>query len=207
MSTIDDWQPKTRLGRMVKEGKINSINEIFQLNIPIKEVEIIDALVPNLEEEVIDINLVQKQTDAGEQSRFKSTVVIGNNDGLVGIGEGKAKEIGPAIRAAIMDAKMKIMPVRRGCGSWECSGGEPHSILFKATGKSGSVKVELLPAPKGTGLVVADYGKIVLRLSGISDIWSRSSGHTRTTFNFAKAIYNALKNTYKIMIPSDWERV
>ncbi|MHA1754970.1 MAG: 30S ribosomal protein S5 [Candidatus Odinarchaeia archaeon] len=207
MSTLDEWQPKTRLGRMVKEGKITHINEIFRLSLPIKEVEIIDTLLPNLEEEVIDINLVQKQTDAGEQSIFKATVVVGNGDGYVGVGEGKAKEIGPAIRAAIIDAKLKIMPVRRGCGSWECGCGTPHSLLFKTSGKSGSVRVELYPAPKGVGLVVADYAKTVLRLAGISDVWSWTKGHTRTTFNFAKAVYNALKNTYKIMTPFDWGRV
>jgi len=196
MVNLDEWQPKTKLGRMVKEGKITNINEIFRLNLPIKEVEIIDTLLPDLEEEVIDINLVQKQTDAGEQSRFRATVVVGNGGGYIGIGEAKAKEIGPAIRAAIIDAKLKVMPVRRGCGSWECSGGEPHSLPLKVTGKAGSVKVELIPSPKGT-----------VRLAGIKDIWSRSKGHTRTTFNFAKAIYNALKNTYRVMTPKDWERV
>ena len=207
MSSLEDWQPKTRLGRMVKEGKITNINEIFRLSLPIKEVEIIDALLPNLEEEVIDINLVQKQTDAGEQSRFKATVVVGDGNGYVGVGEGKAKEIGPAIRAAIINAKLNIVPVRRGCGSWECGCEAPHSLLFKTHGKAGSVEVELYPAPKGVGLVVADYAKTVLRLAGISDVWSWSKGHTRTTFNFAKAVYDALRNTYRIMTPMDWERV
>lgn len=206
MSNLDEWQPKTKLGRMVKEGKINSINEIFRLCQPIREVEIVDTLLPNLEEEVVDINLVQKQTDAGENSRFKATVLVGNNDGYIGIGEAKAKEVGPAIRVAILNAKLNIQPVKRGCGSWECACGTQHSLLFKSIGKAGSVMVVLKPAPKGVGLVSADYAKLVLRLAGVKDVWSWTKGHTRTTFNFAKATFNALKNTYRFMTPKEWER-
>ena len=206
MSNLDEWQPKTRLGRMVKEGKITNIDELFRLCQPIKEVEIIDSLLPNLQEEVVDLNLVQKQTDAGESSRFKATVVVGNSEGYVGVGEAKAKEVGPAIRIAIIKAKLNIKPVKRGCGSWECGCGTPHSLPFKTTGKAGSIEITLLPAPKGVGLVVADCVKLVLRLAGIKDVWCWSKGHTRTTFNFAKAAYEALKNTYNIMTPKEWER-
>lgn len=67
--------------------------------------------------------------------------------------------------------------------------------------------MELLPAPKGTGLAAAGYVKTVLRLAGIGDVWSKTKGHTRTTVNFAKAALNALKQTYRIMTPKDWERV
>ncbi|WEU39856.1 MAG: 30S ribosomal protein S5 [Candidatus Odinarchaeum yellowstonii] len=206
MSNLDEWQPKTRLGRMVKDGKITSIEEVFKLNQPIKEVEIVESLLPNLQEEVIDLNLVQRQTDAGEIGRFKATVVVGNGDGYIGFGEAKAKEVGPAIRLAIIKAKLNIRPVRRGCGSWECGCGTSHSLLFKTTGRAGSVRITLIPAPKGVGLVVADSIKLVLRLAGIKDVWCWSKGHTRTTFNFAKAAYDALKNTYNIMTPKDWER-
>ncbi|MHA1238739.1 MAG: 30S ribosomal protein S5 [Candidatus Odinarchaeia archaeon] len=205
--SVEDWVPKTRVGKMVKEGKITSIDEIFRLSLPIREPEIVDLLLPNLEEEVIDINLVQKQTDAGEQSRFKATVVVGNGAGYVGVGEGKAKEIGPAIRAAIEHAKLNIRPVKRSCGSWYCACDEPHSIPFIVIGKAGSVRLKLIPAPKGVGLVTADVIKVVLRLAGIRDVWSWSKGHTRTSVNFAKAAYNALKNTYRIMTPKDWGRV
>ncbi|MEM2906958.1 MAG: 30S ribosomal protein S5, partial [Candidatus Odinarchaeota archaeon] len=187
-------------------GKITNIDELFRLCQPIKEVEIIDSLLPNLQEEVVDLNLVQKQTDAGESSRFKATVVVGNSEGYVGIGEAKAKEVGPAIRIAIIKAKLNIRPVKRGCGSWECGCGTPHSLPFKTTGKAGSVEITLLPAPKGVGLVVADCVKRVLRLAGIKDVWCWSKGHTRSTFNFAKAAYDALKNTYNIMTPKEWER-
>ena len=201
---IEEWVPRTKLGRMVKEGHITTIDEIFQQALPIQEAEIVDILLPNLREEVVDINLVQKQTDAGELSRFKVTVVIGNENGYVGVGEGKARERGPAIRIAIRDAKLNLIPVRLGCGSWECGCGAPHSLPFRVEGKAGSVRVVLLPAPRGTGLVAADSIKVLLRLAGLKDVRSYSKGHTKTTVNFVKAAYNALKTTYRVISPVDW---
>lgn len=201
---LDSWKPQTRLGRLVKEGYITSMDEIFQNCYTIKEPEIVDFLVPNLQEEVIDINLVQKQTDAGERSQFKTTMVIGA-PGFIGFGEGKNQEIGPAIRATIAHAKLNLIPVRRGCGSWECSCNEPHSVPFNVHGKSGSVYIELFPAPKGIGLVAAKTPSIVLQLAGIQDVWTKTKGRTRATLNFAKATYLALKNTYRMMYPKeDW---
>ena len=191
---------------MVKEGKIVSLDEIFESNLRITEPEIVDYLMPDLKHEVIDIGIVQKQTDAGEITRFKAIVVIGNMDGYVGIGAGKARQLRFAIQKAIQDAKLKIIPVKRGCGSWECRCGEPHSLPFTVRGKSGSVEVVLKPAPKGTGLVIGDIGKKVLKYAGVKDIWSRTRGETRTSYNFAMAVYNALKMTYKIVTPEDWAR-
>ncbi|MGQ4914927.1 MAG: 30S ribosomal protein S5 [Candidatus Asgardarchaeia archaeon] len=205
-TSLEEWIPRTRIGRMVKEGHITTIDEIFQNALPIREPEIVDILLPNLREEVVDITLVQKQTDAGEISRFRVTVIIGNEDGYIGIGEGKAPEIGPAIRNAIHNAKLNIIPVRRGCGSWECGCGRMHSIPFKVVGKAGSVEVMLMPAPRGTGLVVADAAKAVLSLAGIKDVWSKTKGHTKTTLNFVKATYLALKQTYEITPAYDWAR-
>lgn len=204
MSVLEDWVPRTKLGRLVKKGQITNIEDIFKMGLPIKEVEIVETLLPDLQEKVVEINLVQKQTDAGEISRFKATVVVGNQRGYVGVGEGKAKEINPAITIAIRNAKLNVIPVRLGCGSWECGCGTPHSIPFKVRGKSGSVEVVLLPAPKGTGLVAADAAKVVLSMAGVKDVWSRSRGHTKTTPNFVKAVYNALKQTYQVVAPWDW---
>lgn len=205
--SLDDWVPRTRVGKMVKEGYITSIDEVFQSCLTIKEPEIIDLLLPQLQEEVLAINLVQKQTDAGEKSRFRATVAVGNKDGFIGIGEGKSVEIGPAIRSAIIHAKLAIIPVRRGCGSWECTCHNPHSLPFKVSGKAGSVRITLKPAPRGVGLVTAKTPRIVLGLAGIKDVWSITKGHTRSTVNFAKATYDALKNTYGIISPHyDWER-
>jgi small subunit ribosomal protein S5 len=203
---LDEWVPRTKVGRMVKEGQITSIKELFELNLPILEPEIVDILLPNLQHEVIDISIVQKQTDAGELSRFKAVVVMGNNDGYVGIGTGKAKQLRFAIQKAIVDAKLNIIPVRRGCGSWECMCGEPHSVPYTVKGKNGSVEIYLYPAPKGTGLVAGDIAKTVLRMAGIKDVWTKTLGETRTTYNFAKATYNALKNTYRFVTPEDWKK-
>lgn len=201
---VAEWAPRTRIGKLVKEGRISSLEDIFKSCDIIREPEIVDILVQNLEEEVVDINLVQKQTDAGEKSKFKATVIIGNRNGLVGLGEGKAKEVGPAIKKAVKQAKLNIIPVRCGCGSWECNCGETHSLPFKIGGKSGSVRITLVPAPKGVGLAIADVPKTVLRLAGVKDVWSYSKGHTRCTVNFAKATFSALKRTYAIVSSKDW---
>lgn len=202
----EEWKPRTRVGQMVKEGKITSIKELFEKNLPITEPEIVDVLLPKLKYEVIDIKIVQKQTDAGEISRYKVLIVMGNMDGYVSYGVGKARQLRVAIQKAIRDAKLNIIPVRRGCGSWECTCGEPHSLPFKVYGKAGSVEVYLLPAPKGTGLVVGPALKTLLTYAGIKDAWSRTKGATYTTENFIKAGYNALYNTYKFVTPVDWGR-
>ena len=198
------WEPRTRVGRLVKEGVITTIDEIFARNMPILEPEIVDYLLPDLKHEVIDVKIVQKMTDAGRVTKFRATVVVGNEDGYVGIGKGKARQLRQAIEKAIVNAKLNIIPVRRGCGSWECKCGTAHSVPYTVRGKSGSVEVVLKPAPLGTGLVIGDAAKVVLRLAGIRDVWSSTKGETRTTYNFARATYNALRNTYYFVTPVDW---
>ena len=199
-SQLEEWQPRTQLGRMVKEGKIRSIDDIFSMNMPIKEPEIVDALLPGLKYEVLDIKVVQRQTDAGEVSQFQAVVAVGNEDGYVGIGIGKARQVSQAIDKAVRNAKIRITPVRRGCGSWHCSCDEPHSVPFQVNGKSGSVEVSLIPPPKGVGFVAGDTAKKILSLAGIRDIWLDARGRTRTTINFAKAVWNALRDTYGFRI-------
>jgi len=203
-AALERWVPKTRLGRMVLEGQITSIHEIFQEGYGIKEVEIVDSLLPELTDNVIDINLVQKQTDAGERSRFQAIVAIGDGENLIGLAIGKARRVRNAIEKGIRLAKLSIYPIRRGCGSWECDCGEPHSLPFKVTGRSGSVRLTLIPGPKGLGLVAGKTAKAVIGLTGIRDCWSRSTGATQTTTSFAFATFDALKNTTKIMMPGDW---
>jgi len=205
-SSLEEWVPRTRLGRLVKEGRVSSIKDVFDMNMVIQEPEIVDYLLPDIKHEVVDVNIVQKQTDAGELTRFRVVVIVGNFNGYVGIGVGKAKQIRQAIEKAIRDAKLNIIPVRRGCGSWECSCNEPHSVPFVVEGKSGSVVVRLIPAPKGTGLVAGDAAKVVLRYAGISDVWTWTSGETRTTINFVSATYDALRKTYKFVTLYDWGR-
>ncbi|MFX0106853.1 MAG: 30S ribosomal protein S5 [Candidatus Hodarchaeota archaeon] len=201
---LDDWVPKTSLGRLVKEGQINTIDEIFQNNYIIREPEIVDMLIPDLRQEVVDVTLVQRQSDSGQQKSFRITVVIGNGEGVIGIGIGKAAEFVPAVRAAEARAKLHATVFRRGCGSWECRCHDPHSIPFQTSGSSGSVKVTLRPAPKGTGLVTADAGKIVLRIAGLKDVWSITKGRSRTSSNFAKAFVDALTQTYRMLPPQEW---
>lgn len=194
------WVPRTTLGKQVLEGKVTSIREIFENNIPIKEPQIIDALIPDIKHEVLDVNVVQKQTDAGEITKFKIGVVVGNGDGLIGVGIGKSKQMRFAIDKATADAKLNLTPVRRGCGNWGCQCGNPHSLPFQVKGKNGSVEVILIPAPKGIGLVGADVAKMILTFAGIKDAWVVSRGETRTTINFAGAVYEALKNTYRFKL-------
>ncbi len=201
---LESWVPRTRVGKMVVEGKITSLKDIFDNNLPLLEPEIVDYLLPDLKYERIDVGIVQKVTDAGRVSRFRVVVVIGNGDGFVGVGAGKARQYLVALRKALRNAKLNITPVRRGCGSWECRCGEPHSVPFIVKGKSGSVVVTLKPAPKGTGLVAGDVAKAVLRMAGIKDVWTETLGETRTTLNFAKAVVEALRNTYKFVTPVDW---
>ncbi|MEM2850583.1 MAG: 30S ribosomal protein S5 [Candidatus Bathyarchaeia archaeon] len=200
------WTPVTRLGKMVQEGQITSLEEIFAQGLRIQEPEIVDLLLPGIQQEVLTINLVQKQTDAGEQSRFKALVVVGNENGYVGVGVGKARQVRTAIQKGVIGAKLNLIPVRRGCGSWECGCGNPHSLPFKVTGKCGSVIVHIIPGPRGLGIVAGETAKIILRLAGIKDCWIRTFGSTRTIPSFAYATYDALRNTYRVITPSDWVR-
>ena len=198
------WKPRTKLGRLVVEGKITSIEEVFMQGYQIKEPEIVDILLPELKSEILDVTIVQRQTEAGERTRCKSIVAVGNEDGYVGVGVGKAKHVRTSIEKAIKDAKLNLIPVRRGCGSWECRCDRPHSLPFRVEGKCGSVRVILLPGPRGLGLVAGETAKIILRLAGIKDCWSRTFGQTSTVQSFAFAVYNALKQTYKMITPLDW---
>ncbi len=195
---MDEWEPKTKIGEQVKDGTITDIDEIFQKGLPIMELEIVDALVPNLEEEVMDVNLVQRMHKSGRKVNFRVIVAVGNKDGYVGLGQGKAKEVGPAIRKAVDNAKYNLIKVRRGCGDWGCVCGNEHTVPFKVNGKSSSVNVTLMPAPAGVGLVVGDVGKTILKLAGIQDVWSQTFGQTQTTVNFANAVFEALKELSSI---------
>lgn len=198
----EEWEPKTNLGRMVKEGQITSIDEIFDRGLPIMELEIVDSLLPDLEEEVMDVNLVQRMHKSGRKVNFRVIVAVGNKKGYVGLGQGKAKEVGPAIRKAVDNAKYNIIKVRRGCGDWGCVCGREHTVPFKVEGKVGSVRVTLIPAPGGVGLAVGDVGKTILGLAGIDDVWSKTSGQTQTTINFAGAVFDALKKLSMVKAPT-----
>ena len=195
------WEPRTRLGRKVVEGEITDMRAALNSGLPLKEPQIVDQLLPGLDDEVLDINMVQRMTDSGRRVKFRCVVAIGNRDGFVGYAEGRDDQVGGAIQKAIEIAKLNIIDVSRGCGSWECGCGRPHTVALRTTGKAGSVEVELRPAPRGLGLAGGETVRNVLDLAGIEDIWTRSSGNTRTTVNFAKATFNALRATSEARVP------
>jgi small subunit ribosomal protein S5 len=190
-----EWIPQTRLGKLVKEGQVTTMNEALTSGLPIRESQIVDALLPEIKDEVLDINMVQRMTDSGRRVKFRATVIVGNGDGFIGIGEGKDVQVGIAIRKAIDTAKMNIVGIKRGCGSWECGCGLGHTVPFEVVGKAGSVSIELKPAPRGLGIASGGTAKKVLEIAGIKDVWTRANGETRTKLNFARATFNALIRT------------
>jgi len=201
-----EWNAKTRLGRMVLDGEITTMSAALATKLPLREPEIVDILLPEMEDEVIDLNMVQRMTDSGRRVKFGVTCVVGNGDGFVGLGRAKGKEVGPSIRKGIDDAKLNIIEVKRGCGSWQCGCGTPHTLPFKVHGKSGSVEVWLTPAPRGIGLAVGDVSKSIMTLAGIKDAWGFAKGHTKTTVNYALATFDALRKTAQIRISDEQSR-
>jgi small subunit ribosomal protein S5 len=141
-------------------------------------------------------------TDSGRRVKFVITVAVGNKDGFVGLGQAKGKEVGLSIKRAIENAKMNMIQIRRGCGSWECGCRTPHTIPFLVTGKSGSVEVTFKPAPRGIGLATGDVAKKILRLAGVNDCWAFTEGKTKTVVNYAKGVYDALKKNAEMRITS-----
>jgi small subunit ribosomal protein S5 len=196
----EEWTPKTRLGKMIHSGEITTMHEALKTGLPLREPEIVDLLLPNLEDEVLDVNMVQRMTDSGRRVKFSITVVVGNKNGYVGLGQFKGKEVGPSIRKAINNAKLNIIEIKRGCGSWECGCGTYHTIPFQVDGKASSVEVTLKPAPRGVGLAVGDVAKHIMRLAGYEDVWGFARGQTRTTVNYAKAVFNALEQMQTIRV-------
>jgi len=200
----EEWIPCTKLGRLVKDGKIRNIDDIYYFSMPIKEYQIVDFFLPSLKDEVMKIMPVQKQTTAGQRTRFKAFVIVGDNDGHVGLGVKSAKEVATAIRGAIIAAKINVIPVMR--GYWGNKIGAPHTIPCKVSGKCGSIKCRLIPAPRGTGLVAAKIPKKVLAYAGVDDCFTSSRGATSTGGNFVKAVFAAVKATYGYNFPDLWEQ-
>lgn len=193
----------TKLGRLVRAGKITSVEEIYLHSLPIKEYQIVDYFLgTTLKDEVMKIMPVQKVTAAGQRTRFKAFVAVGDHNGHIGLGNKVSSEVANAIRGALIAAKLNVVPVRR--GYWGLNVGAPHTVPYKLTGRSGSVLVRLIPAPRGTGLVAAPATKKMLTLAGIHDVYTQSRGHTKTMGNFIRAAYLALKKSYGFLSPDLW---
>jgi len=214
----EEWIPKSDLGKEIFAGKQVSIDKLFEQGIKIREAGIVDKLLPNIQSDVIMIGgssgkgggskrtpsrRTSRMHKSGRRYRITVMAVVGNANGYVGLGlargpPGKHRE---AVRKAITKAKLNLIPVRRGCGSWECGCGGAHSIPFTTVGKSGSITVKFMPAPKGLGLCVSNEVKKVLKLAGIQDIWCKARGKTQTRVNLIKAVFNALTkmNRYRTL--------
>jgi len=199
----EEWIPVTKLGRLVKEGKIPTLEHVYLFSLPVKEYQIIDYFLPTLKDEVMAIKPVQKQTRAGQRTRFKAYVLVGDSNGHIGLGVKCAKEVATAIRGAIVLAKLTLIPVRR--GYWGAKLGEPHTVPTKVTGKCGSVTMRLVPAPRGTGLVAAPKPKKLLQMAGTQDVYTTSRGSTATLGSFLKATFTAIGNTYSFLTPDLWK--
>jgi small subunit ribosomal protein S5 len=193
------WTPKTKLGVEVAEGKVATLLEIFENGWRIKEPEIVRALLPNLKTFVVGVGIVQKQTDAGELTRFRAVVAVGDDSGWFGVGHAKASQMRLAIEKATDVALLNIVPVVQGCGSWECRCGTPHSVPFRLEGKSGSVSVVIIPGPRGLGLVAGETLKNLLSLAGIKDAWTQTFGDTSTVSSISSALYDAFLGMYKLL--------
>lgn len=196
---VEAWEPTTQLGRDVKEHRVTSISQIFHDGRAIQETEIIDALLPDLKNEIIEIMSVQRMTKNNRKQKFRAIAVVGDGNGHIGVGAGKDAEVKAAIDSAVIEAKSRVIPVIMGCGSWQCACGTKHSLPFKVKGRCGSVEVDLKPGPKGLGIVASGPIRKALELAGIKDIWAFSKGRTRSRYNAVMAAYRALNsiNTMK----------
>lgn len=194
MFNINAWEPRTTIGKKVKAHEITSIEQIFHEGKRIEEAEIVEVLCPNMKSDIVEIISVQRMTKNNRKAKFRATAIVGDGNGHVGVGSGKDVEVKASIDSAIKNAKVNVIPVILGCGSWQCACGTPHSLPLQARGKTGSVEVILKPAPRGLGVVANEPVKKMLELAGVKDLWSFSRGRTRAKYNVLMATYKALLN-------------
>ena len=135
------------------------------------------------EEEIINVSRVTKVTKGGRHFRFSATVAVGDKNGRVGLGTGKANEVPDAIKKAVQHATKNVIRVAIVDG---------RTIPHEAIGVQGASKVLLKPAFKGTGVKAGGPVRAVLELAGIKDVLSKSLG-SNTKINVAYVTLNALK--------------
>ena len=198
---VENWKPKTELGRKVKSGEINDIDEIFDKGYKILEPEIIDALLPSLESSLIQAGQSKGKFGGGKRSIWIQTQKKTKEGSNIKF----STETMPAREKSIKQAKLSIIRIKRGCGSWESGGENAYSIPFKVSGKSGAAKIDLIPAPKGTGLCVENECKRILQLAGIKDIYSKSK-NSKTKLNLIKACFDALKKLSKVRVNENFAK-
>jgi|TARA_Y100000758_G_C16010492_1_gene407416 small subunit ribosomal protein S5 len=193
---VEVWEPKTLLGKKVASDEITTMEEIYEKGYRIQEAGIIKKLLPDLKTEVIDVGLIQKMTPNGQSTRFKALVAAGNQNGWLGIGLGKSKQMRIAIEKANNAAFLNVSPIKLGCGSWECRCDEKHSVPFTVKGKGGSVTIQILPGPRGLGLVAGGKIRNLLKLAGVKDAWTHTNGSTATMNSTSKALLECLRQTF-----------
>jgi len=143
----------------------------------------IDASKLDLKESIVNIRRVAKTVKGGRNMRFSVTIVVGNGEGYVGVGLGKAQEIPEAVRKAIEDAKKNLIYVPT-VGT---------TIPHRTLGIFGAGQVLIMPAMQGTGVIAGSSVRIVLEAAGIKDVRAKSIGSSNTG-NMANATIEGLRN-------------